>query len=134
MLKNAMMQPERASNDEQQHAGCTEEEASQIIDKADIQFPLLAKPYYTDGRQGSHGLALVDDIEGLKRLVRGTGPPGIALPVMLQPFIDHGGCLFKVHPHLCSMACWACLITLASSYQDQCSSASIAVVEHMLLG
>lgn len=95
----------KASNDEQEHAGCTEEEASQIIDKADIQFPLLAKPYYTDGRQGSHGLALVDDIEGLKRLVRGTGPPGIALPVMLQPFIDHGGCLFKVQPHLFSMAC-----------------------------
>ena len=86
---------------EQRCAGCTEEEASQIIDKADIQFPLLAKPYYTDGRQGSHGLALVDSIEGLKRLVRGTGPPGIALPVMLQPFIDHGGCLFKVKPQLC---------------------------------
>ncbi|KAL3153842.1 hypothetical protein ABBQ32_013417 [Trebouxia sp. C0010 RCD-2024] len=78
-------------------AGCTEEEASQIIDDADIRFPLLAKPYYTDGRQGSHGLALIEDIDGLRRLVRGTGPPGIALPVMLQPFIEHGGCLFKVY-------------------------------------
>ena len=61
-----------------------------------MQFPLLAKPYITDGRQGSHGLALVHSLEGLKQLVNGTGPPGVALPVMLQPFIEHGGCLFKV--------------------------------------
>lgn len=79
-----------------QHAGCTEEEALQIINNSDISFPLLAKPYYTDGRQGSHGLALVENAEGLRKLVRGTGPPGVALPVMLQPFIEHGGCLFKV--------------------------------------
>lgn len=57
---------------------------------------MLAKPYWTDGRQGCHGLALLHGLEGLKRLVDGTGPPGVELPVMLQPFIEHGGCLFKV--------------------------------------
>ena len=43
-----------------------------------------------------YGLALIHSLEGLKRLVNGTGPPGVAPPVMLQPFIEHGGCLFKV--------------------------------------
>lgn len=70
----------------------------QLLDHTQMRFPLLAKPYFTDGRQGSHGLALVQNLEGLKRLVNGTGPPGVALPVMLQPFIEHGGCLFKVRP------------------------------------
>lgn len=68
----------------------------QMLDHTQMHFPLLAKPYFTDGRQGSHGLALIQNLEGLKRLVKGTGPPGVALPVMLQPFIEHGGCLFKV--------------------------------------
>ncbi len=67
-----------------------------MLDHTQMRFPLLAKPYFTDGRQGSHGLALIKNLEGLKRLVNGTGPPGVALPVMLQPFIEHGGCLFKV--------------------------------------
>jgi len=67
-----------------------------MLDHTQMRFPLLAKPYFTDGQQGSHGLALIQNLEGLKRLVKGTGPPGVALPVMLQPFIEHGGCLFKV--------------------------------------
>lgn len=90
------------------------EQAFQIIDNADIRFPLLAKPYYTDGRQGSHGLALVEDIEGLRQLVRGTGPPGIALPVMLQPFIEHGGCLFKVQ-HVFAIAGLGCHVPFVES-------------------
>lgn len=79
-------------------AGCTEDEAFRSVDQAQLQFPMLAKPYWTDGRQGCHGLALLQGPEGLKRLVKGTGPPGVELPVMLQPFIEHGGCLFKVRP------------------------------------
>ena len=81
-------------------AGCTEGEAFAAVLEAGLPFPLLAKPFWTDGRQGSHGLALLEGAEGLRRLVRGTGPPGVDLPVMLQPFIEHGGCLFKVGPSL----------------------------------
>ncbi|KAL0023712.1 hypothetical protein WJX79_006335 [Trebouxia sp. C0005] len=77
--------------------GCSEADMVQMLDHTQMHFPLLAKPYFTDGRQGSHGLALIQNLEGLKRLVKGTGPPGVALPVMLQPFIEHGGCLFKVY-------------------------------------
>lgn len=77
--------------------GCTEEDAAQILQSEHMQFPLLAKPFFTDGRQGSHGLALINNMEGLKKLVKGTGPPGVTLPVMLQPFIEHRGCLFKVY-------------------------------------
>ena len=76
--------------------GCTEEDAAQILQTAQMQFPLLAKPFFTDGRQGSHGLALINNMEGLRKLVKGTAPPGVTLPVMLQPFIEHRGCLFKV--------------------------------------
>ena len=77
------------------HAGCTEDEAVTAVDQAQLHFPMLAKPFWTDGRQGCHGLALIEGLEGLKRLVKGTGPPGVELPAMLQPFIEHGGCLIK---------------------------------------
>ncbi|DBA95946.1 TPA: hypothetical protein ACH3X1_001467 [Trebouxia sp. C0004] len=83
--------------------GCSEADMVQLLNHTQMCFPLLAKPYFTDGRQGSHGLALVHSLEGLERLVKGTGPPGVALPVMLQPFIEHGGCLFKVYVIGCSI-------------------------------
>lgn len=85
-------------------AGCTEADAMHVLDQTQMKFPMLAKPYFTDGRHGCHGLALIENIQGFKRLVKGTGPPGVALPVMLQPFIEHGGCLFKVYVMGCSIA------------------------------
>ena len=99
--------------------GCTEDEAIETFQKAQLHFPVLAKPFFTDGRQGSHGLALIDCMEGLKKLVNGTGPPGVTLPVMLQPFIEHKGCLFKVHILWPAVQTWPGLLVDSLSF-TQC--------------
>ena len=65
--------------------------------------PLLAKPLWADGRNGAHELALLADEEGIQQLCRGDAPPGVALPVTLQQYVDHGACLFKAR--LCIWAC-----------------------------
>ena len=100
------------------HAGCTEDEALTAVDQAQLHFPMLAKPFWTDGRQGCHGLALLQGLEGLKRLVKGTGPPGVELPVMLQPFIEHGGCLFKAS---LTVTLWHCCLAPATDRYHETS-------------
>ena len=45
-------------------------------------------------------------MEGVEQLVSGEGPSGFGLPAMLQQYVEHGGCLFKVRPaappmHVC---------------------------------
>ncbi len=35
-------------------------------------------------------------MEGVEQLVSGEGPSGFGLPAMLQQYVEHGGCLFKV--------------------------------------
>lgn len=37
-------------------------------------------------------------VEGVEQLVSGEGPRGFGLPAMLQQYVEHGGCLFKVKP------------------------------------
>ena len=64
--------------------------------------PLVAKPLWADGRPGSHALAILRTQEGLRQLVsqaQATPPAaaGLSLPVAVQPYIEHGGCLFKVY-------------------------------------
>lgn len=66
----------------------------------------VSQTLWTDGRQGCHGLTPLEGLEGLTRLVRGTSPPGMELPVMLQPFIQHRGCLFKAR--LVLLSDWCC--------------------------
>ncbi|KAL4446825.1 hypothetical protein ABPG77_008069 [Micractinium sp. CCAP 211/92] len=63
---------------------------------AGLRFPVLAKPLWADGREGSHALAVVHTPRGLERLVAGQAAY-LQLPVMLQQYVDHGGCLFKVY-------------------------------------
>lgn len=76
--------------------GCSPSEAQRVVAEAKMRPPFLAKPLWADGRDGSHGLAVIHDEVGLAQLVEGRGPRAFPLPVMLQQYVEHGGCLFKV--------------------------------------
>ena len=90
------------------HAGCTPEEGLRLACEAGLVPPLLAKPLWADGRNGAHELALLADEQGIGQLCRGEAPSGVALPVTLQQYVDHGACLFKVDLH-CHCCCfWHC--------------------------
>ncbi len=71
-------------------------EAVSQLQQAGLQYPLLAKPVWADGRDGSHALAVLGTEAGLQQLVEGQGAGGFGLPVLVQQYVDHGGCLFKV--------------------------------------
>lgn len=43
-------------------AGCTREQARQLLSEAGMQPPLLAKPLWADGRDGAHGLAVIHEV------------------------------------------------------------------------
>ena len=58
--------------------------------------PLLVKPLWTDGREGSHGLAVVHDLGSMRRLLQGEVSPDLKPPVVVQQFVEHGGVLYKV--------------------------------------
>eukprot|EP00887_Chlorella_sp_A99_P003416 scaffold7.g3416.t1 len=67
-----------------------------------MEMPLVAKSVWADGREGSHALAVVHSAEGLLQLVEGGGggcapAGGLGLPCLLEQYVDHGGCLFKVY-------------------------------------
>lgn len=65
------------------------------IDKAGLNYPLVAKPVVADGSELSHKMFLVHRREGLKDLQRLCSPEGHG--VVLQEFVNHGGVLFKVY-------------------------------------
>ena len=67
-----------------------------MLQAAGMAPPLIAKPWWTDGRDASHGLAVVHDLAGLSQLLRRDGACNMRLPLVLQQFSAHGGCLFKV--------------------------------------
>ena len=58
--------------------------------------PLVVKPVWTDGREGSHGLAVVHDMQSLSNLLAGEAGSSVKPPVVIQEFVEHGGVLFKV--------------------------------------
>ncbi|KAK9822224.1 hypothetical protein WJX81_000985 [Elliptochloris bilobata] len=76
--------------------GCSTSEAQRVVAEAGMRPPFLAKPLWADGRDGAHGLAVIHDEAGLVQLVEGRGLRGFRLPVMLQQYVEHGGCLFKI--------------------------------------
>jgi inositol-1,3,4-trisphosphate 5/6-kinase/inositol-tetrakisphosphate 1-kinase len=78
------------------HRGVSVAEALEKVDSCGLRYPLLAKPFLTDGREGSHQLALVNSAPGLQQLVTGSAPAP-HLPVLLQQYVDHGACLFKIY-------------------------------------
>ncbi len=70
--------------------------AQQQVAEAGLQYPMLAKPVWADGREGSHALAVIATEAGLQQLVEGRAGGDFGLPVLLQQYVPHGGCLFKV--------------------------------------
>lgn len=78
--------------------GTTEAEAQAALTAAGLTPPLLCKPLWTDGRDGSHTLAVLHDLEALGRLLRGQVCSEFKPPLVVQQFVEHGGVLFKVGP------------------------------------
>lgn len=70
-------------------------QAKQRLEGAGLQPPLLVKPLWTDGREGSHGLAVLHDIMSLEKLVVGRSQD-LQPPLVVQQFVEHGGVLYKV--------------------------------------
>ena len=48
-------------------------------------------------------------MEGVEQLVSGEGPSGFGLPAMLQQYVEHGGCLFKVRASSTSCRLRTCI-------------------------
>ena len=77
------------------------------LQEAALQPPFVAKPLWADGREGAHGLAVLQDARGVEQVVQGDVPASLSGTLLLSPFVHHGGCLFKVliraHScHICS--------------------------------
>uniref|UniRef100_A0A383WNE1 Uncharacterized protein n=1 Tax=Tetradesmus obliquus TaxID=3088 RepID=A0A383WNE1_TETOB len=77
--------------------GASEADAQAALAAAGLSPPLLCKPLWTDGREGSHGLAVLHDLEELGRLLRGGVSSEFKPPLVVQEFVEHGGVLFKVY-------------------------------------
>ena len=63
---------------------------------AGLHLPLLAKSLRADGTVNSHKVAIIHDEDGLACVARG-GVPGLEPPCVIQEYVNHGGCLFKVY-------------------------------------
>ncbi len=72
------------------------DEAQGLLQAAGLRPPLLFKPLWTDGREGSHGLAVLHDLAALGRLLEGGVSSELKAPLVVQQFVEHGGVLFKV--------------------------------------
>ena len=96
--------------------GTSLEAAQQMLKDAGLQPPLLVKPLWTDGREGSHGLAVLHDLRSLEKLMLGHVSSDLKPPLVLQQFVEHGGVLFKasgggaVWPYMCG----ACAVSLCA--------------------
>uniref|UniRef100_A0A7S0RNW4 Inositol-tetrakisphosphate 1-kinase n=1 Tax=Chlamydomonas leiostraca TaxID=1034604 RepID=A0A7S0RNW4_9CHLO len=77
--------------------GTTLEEAQQLLRQAGLTTPLLVKPLWSDGREGSHGLAVLHDLSVLGKLLSGHISSDLKPPLVVQQFVEHGGVLFKVY-------------------------------------
>eukprot|EP00201_Polytomella_parva_P004561 CAMPEP_0175082860 /NCGR_PEP_ID=MMETSP0052_2-20121109/27003_1 /TAXON_ID=51329 ORGANISM="Polytomella parva, Strain SAG 63-3" /NCGR_SAMPLE_ID=MMETSP0052_2 /ASSEMBLY_ACC=CAM_ASM_000194 /LENGTH=204 /DNA_ID=CAMNT_0016354129 /DNA_START=277 /DNA_END=887 /DNA_ORIENTATION=+ len=77
--------------------GCTVEAAAAMLREQGLYPPLLVKSVWTDGRKGSHGLAILHDLNALGDLLDGKVSSELKLPLVLQQFVDHGGVIYKVY-------------------------------------
>ncbi len=79
--------------------GSTLQDMERLLAQSGMQPPLLVKPLWTDGREGSHGLAVVYDLPSLGQLLDGSGAVSSSFrpPVVIQQFVPHGGALHKVY-------------------------------------
>jgi hypothetical protein len=74
----------------------TEEDVIAQVRAAGLELPLLAKSLVANGTADSHKVAIVHDVEGLRCVVRGD-VAGLRPPCVIQEYVNHGGCLFKVY-------------------------------------
>ena len=74
----------------------TEQQVRAQVDAASLRFPLLAKSMRADGSSDSHKVAIIHDQDGLACVVQGA-VPGLKPPCVIQEYVNHGGCLFKVY-------------------------------------
>lgn len=72
------------------------QETEQLVHEAGLLPPFLIKPLWSDGRPGSHGLAVVYDLPSLDTLLSGAPSSNFSPPVVVQQFVLHGGVLNKV--------------------------------------
>ncbi|KAG2444462.1 hypothetical protein HXX76_001214 [Chlamydomonas incerta] len=77
--------------------GCSLSEAQALLTAAGLKPPLLVKPLWTDGREGSHGLAVLHDMAALGKVLHGAVSSELKPPLVVQQFVAHGGVLFKVY-------------------------------------
>ena len=70
------------------------------VSAAGLSPPLLAKPLHAGGQPGAHALALLTDTHAIAALATSSEGrpllPGLAPPVILQPYVPHRPPLFKV--------------------------------------
>lgn len=78
------------------NAGRSPEDVREAAGNAGLRAPYLGKPLFADGREGSHGLLVIKDEAGLQQIATGPRPDAPALPIILQQYVPHGACLFKV--------------------------------------
>lgn len=71
-------------------------EAEQMLRDAGLKPPLLVKPLWSDGREGSHGLAVLHDLQSMGKLLQGAISSDLKPPLVVQQFVEHGGVLYKV--------------------------------------
>uniref|UniRef100_A0A6U2JB51 Inositol-tetrakisphosphate 1-kinase n=1 Tax=Chlamydomonas euryale TaxID=1486919 RepID=A0A6U2JB51_9CHLO len=77
--------------------GMPASDAQALVSSSGLSLPLLVKPMWTDGREGSHGLAIVTDYPSLRRLLEGGCSSSFRPPVVVQEYVEHGGVLHKVY-------------------------------------
>lgn len=77
--------------------GCDLEGARREMRSHGLEYPVLAKSIWADGRPGSHALAVVVSDDGLESLIDGRHSQELAPPFLLEQYINHGTCLFKVY-------------------------------------
>uniref|UniRef100_A0A0E0CK76 Inositol-tetrakisphosphate 1-kinase n=1 Tax=Oryza meridionalis TaxID=40149 RepID=A0A0E0CK76_9ORYZ len=70
-------------------AAAAADSADELLARAALRFPLIAKPLAVDGCAESHDMRLVYRRDGVLPLLRA--------PLVLQEFVNHGGVLFKVY-------------------------------------
>lgn len=77
-------------------AGTSPQDVREAAGNAGLRAPYLGKPLFADGREGSHGLLVIKDESGLQQVAAGPRPNAPSLPIVLQQYVPHGACLFKV--------------------------------------
>lgn len=75
------------------------DEAVNKVNNSGLTYPMIAKSLWADGRPGSHAIAVVWSIDGLKKLLvpEEQDGSGLRVPVLLEQYVNHGECLFKVY-------------------------------------